>query len=97
MEVRAFEVFEHELVFGLERGLIAIGGIKKCMISPPGHFGLRTASEAYTTKPHSVSKVIGAQFEAHLLRIVHSVYLGFLGRHCNDEGQVCIIMWAPDN
>ena len=49
MEVRAFEVFEHELVFGLERGLIAIGGIKKCMISPPGHFGLRPASEANTT------------------------------------------------
>ena len=28
MEVGAFEVFEAQLVFGLERGLIAIGGIK---------------------------------------------------------------------
>ena len=28
MEVGTFEVFEAQLVFGLERGLIAIGGIK---------------------------------------------------------------------
>ena len=78
MEVRAFEVFEDELVFGLERGLIAIGGIKKCMITPPGHFGLRPASEANATKLYCVTNVIGAKFQSDFLSVTNSKNARFL-------------------
>ena len=78
MEVRAFEVFEDELVFGLERGLIAIGGIKKCMITPPGHFGLRPASEANATKLYCVTNVIGAKFQSDFLCVTNSKNARFL-------------------
>ena len=79
MEVRAFEVFEDELVFGLERGLIAIGGIKKCMITPPGHFGLRPASEANATKLYCVTNVIGAKFQSDFLCVTNSKNTRFFG------------------
>ena len=44
MQVISLQILENEFVFRLERGLIVIGGVQECMISPPGHFGLRLTS-----------------------------------------------------
>lgn len=83
MEVISFEVFEDELILGFEGGLIVIARVEKGMVSPPCHLGQRTASEAYTSQPHSVSDVKRAQLQSNFVQVAHRVNFGFFGRHCN--------------
>ena len=60
MEVISLQVFQNEFILSFERDLIAIGGVQKCMIPPPGHFRLRVTSKAHATQPHRVPYVIRA-------------------------------------